>query len=232
VDFSPFRRQDFSEQARHSWRILLCGGISIMQNRAAALLLGFTLPLVIAGCSINVDKGKNGEDKKVKIDTPLGNIHVNADKPSASIGMAIYPGATPEPDHDGDKDADVQLGFGEWKMRVQVAHYNTGDERDKVLTYYRKSLSRYGDVIECNGNQPVGTPLKTAEGLTCAEDEHSNRVNLNNSDRGLTLRAGSKRHEYIVAFDKDDAAAAGPTKFTLIALDLPAEIRKKDRQTD
>jgi len=203
-----------------------------MQNRAAALLLGLTLPFVIAGCSINVDKGKNGEDKKVKIDTPLGNIHVNADKPSASIGMAIYPGATPEPDHDGDKDADVQLGFGEWKMRVQVAHYNTSDDRDKVLSYYRKSLSRHGDVIECNGNQAVGTPAKTSEGLTCAEDEHNNHINLNDTDRGLTLRAGSKRHQYIVAFDKDDAAAAGPTKFTLIALDLPAETWKKDRQTD
>ena len=204
-----------------------------MQHRTIASLLCLALPVLIAGCSINVEKSKNGEDKKVKIDTPLGNIHVNADKPSSSIGMAVYPGATPQPDHDGDKDADVQLGFGEWKMRVQVAHYNTGDDQQKVLAYYRKSLSRYGDVIECNGNQPVGTPVRTSDGLTCEEDDNnSNHINVNKDEHGLTLRAGSKRHQYIVAFDKDNMAAAGPTKFTLIALDLPADKWKKDRQTD
>jgi hypothetical protein len=203
-----------------------------MQHRAIAFALCFALPVLMTGCSINVQKGKNGEDKKVKIDTPLGNIHVNADKPAANIGMAIYPGATPQPDHDGDKDADVQLGFGEWKMRVQVAHYNTRDDQQKVLAYYRKSLSRYGDVIECKGNQPVGTPVRTSEGLTCEEDDHNNRINVDKDEHGLTLRAGSKRHQYIVAFDKDDVTAAGPTKFTLIALDLPAGNWKKDRQTD
>ncbi|HEY3989296.1 MAG TPA: hypothetical protein VGM02_08365 [Acidobacteriaceae bacterium] len=205
-------------------------------RRAAASLLFLALPLLMAGCSINVDKGKNGEDKRVKIDTPLGNIHVNADKPADNFGIALYPGAIAEPDHDGDKDADVQLGFGEWKMRVQVAHYRSSDDRDKVLAYYRKSLSRYGDVIECRDNQPIGSPERTSEGLTCSENDRKNsdqHVKMDTGDHGLTLRAGSKRHQHIVAFDKDDAdSASGPTKFTLIALDLPAETWKKDRQTD
>jgi hypothetical protein len=88
-------------------------------------------------------------------------------------------------------------------------------------------------VIECNGNQPVGTPVRTSDGLTCEEDDNnSNHINVNKDEHGLTLRAGSKRHQYIVAFDKDNMAAAGPTKFTLIALDLPADKWKKDRQTD
>jgi hypothetical protein len=205
----------------------------IAPHRAAISVLLLALPLATVGCSINVNKGAHGEDKKVKIDTPLGNIHVNADKPSSSIGIAIYPGAVAQPDHDGDKDADVQLGFGEWKMRVQVAHFNTSDDRDKVLAYYRKSLGRYGDVLECRDDQPVGSPEKTAEGLTCSDSDKHRHVNVNTDEHGLTLRAGSKRHQHIVAFDKDDAASAsGPTKFTLIALDLPSETWKKDRQTD
>lgn len=218
-----------------AWRILLAEGFFAMPvlQRVAVSLLLLALPLATVGCSINVDKGAHGEDKKVKIDTPLGNIHVNADKPSGSIGIALYPGATPQPDHDGDKDADVQLGFGEWKMRIQVAHFNSDDDRDKVLAYYRKSLGRYGDVIECRDDQPVGAPEKTSEGLTCSDNDKGHNVKMDTGDHGLTLRAGSKRHQHIVAFDKDDAASAsGPTKFTLIALDLPAETWKKDRQTD
>jgi hypothetical protein len=226
-----FCRCDFAEQGCLDWRILLARDYDMPRHTIAPLLC-LALPVLIAGCSINVEKSKDGSDKKVKIDTPLGNIHVNADKPPANMGMAIYPGATPAPDHDGDKDADVQLGFGEWKMRVQVAHFNTGDDRDKVLAYYRKSLGQYGDVIECKGDQPVGTPAKTADGLTCAEDDHDHHINLHDDEHGLTLRAGSKRHQYIVAFDKDDANTAGPTKFTLIALELPSDNWKKDRQTD
>ncbi|MDX6458214.1 MAG: hypothetical protein QOE55_1911, partial [Acidobacteriaceae bacterium] len=38
-------------------------------HRAIASLLFLALPLLTVGCSINVDKGANGEDKKVKIDT-------------------------------------------------------------------------------------------------------------------------------------------------------------------
>ena len=195
-------------------------------------LLCFTLPLLTVGCSINVDKDANGKDKKVKIDTPLGNIHVNADKSPTNIGIALYPGAIAQPDHDGDKDADVQLGFGDWKMRVQVAHFNTSDDQDKVLAYYRKSLGRYGDVIECRDDHPVGSPEKTSDGLTCSDNDNDNHIKAGAGDHGLTLRAGSKRHQHIVAFDKDDADSAGPTKFTLIALDLPAANWKKNRETD
>lgn len=195
-------------------------------------LLCFTLPLLTVGCSINVDKDSNGKDKKVKIDTPLGNIHVNADKSPTNIGIALYPGARAQPDHDGDKDADVQLGFGEWKMRVQVAHFNTSDDQDKVLAYYRKSLGRYGDVIECRDDHPVGSTVKTSDGLTCSDNDKENHIKAGTGDHGLTLRAGSKRHQHIVAFDKDNADSAGPTTFTLIALDLPAENWKKNRETD
>ena len=33
--------------------------------------------LVLAACSINVKKEKNGEDKQVDINTPVGGIHVS-----------------------------------------------------------------------------------------------------------------------------------------------------------
>ena len=32
--------------------------------------------LVTSGCRIQVDKSKDGEDKNVKIDTPMGGLHV------------------------------------------------------------------------------------------------------------------------------------------------------------
>ena len=200
-------------------------------RRSLLPLLLLTLPLATVGCSVRVDKSGEGNDKKVKIDTPLGGIHVNTNHPPGSTGIAPYPGATLAADHDGDKDADVRLGFGAWQLHVQVEHYTTSDDRDKVLAYYRKSLSRYGDVIECRGEQAVGLPEKTAEGLTCADTDKSGHVHTDHE--GLLLKAGSRRRQHIVALDKTDPASSdGPTSFALIALDLPSENWKKDRETD
>ena len=194
-------------------------------------LLICALPLVTIGCSINVDKNENGGEKKVKIDTPLGGIHVNTNKAGGSTGIALYPGAIPLADHDGDKDADVSLGFGAWKLHVQVEHYSTPDDSAKVVAYYHKALAKYGDVLTCQGAHPVGMPAKTAEGLTCEATDKS--VHIEENSKGLTLRTGSRRRQHMVAFDKEaSASSAGPTSFVLIALDLPSESWKKDRETD
>jgi hypothetical protein len=207
-------------------KLLRCGPPAVL----CAAMLALALPAV-TGCSIRVDKNENGEDKKVKIDTPLGGIHVNTNKPEGSTGIAQYPGASLKPNHEGDKNADVQLGFGSFQLRVQVEHYSTPDDRAKVLAFYRKALSKYGDVLECHGSQAVGPVKKTAEGLTCSE--HNNNVHIDNDTEGLTLRAGSRRRQHIVGLDKAESEdATGPTSFALIALELPSGDWKKNQESD
>jgi hypothetical protein len=109
------------------------------------------------------------------------------------------------------------MGFGKWQLRVKVVSYQTPDAQDKVMSFYRKALGRFGDVVECNGDNAVGAPTTTSEGLTCS-DGKGQHVNVNVQDKdGLNLRAGSKHHQHIVGIkDKDNG-----TKFALIELDLP-----------
>jgi hypothetical protein len=206
--------------------------LKLLRTAPAAVLPPAMLVMtVFAGCSIRVDKNENGHDKKVKIDTPLGGIHVNTDKPQGSTGIEAYPGAKLTSDHDGDKDADVQLGFGAFHLRVQVEHYTTPDDREKVVDFYRKALARYGGVLECHGSQAVGPVKKTSEGLTCSDkDKH---VHVDEDKQELTLRAGSRRRQHIVGIDKSSGDnAEGPTSFALIALDLPSEDWKNNQDSD
>ena len=176
------------------------------------------ITLSVAGCRIQVDKAKNGEDKNVKIDTPMGGLHVRTDQMTAAdVGLPVYPGAQVSPDKEGDKSADIHMGFGKWQLRVKVVSYQTNDGQDKVVAFYRKSLGRYGDVIECNGNSAVGNPTTTSEGLTC-NDGNGQHVNVSEKD-GLSLRAGSKHHQHIVGIKNKDNG----TKFALIELDLPED---------
>jgi hypothetical protein len=197
-----------------------------VRGTAAGLIACAVLAAGIAGCRVQVDKGANGEQKKVQVDTPFGGIHVNTDQTSAAdLGLPTYPGANIVNDKDNEKSADIHMGFGEWELRVKVVNFSTPDSQDKVLAFYKNALARYGDVITCQGTTPVGTPTATSEGLTCADDkDNRSTVQIDRGDYGsgensLELKAGSKRHQHIVGFN---SSASGETRFALVALDLPA----------
>jgi hypothetical protein len=179
-----------------------------------------------------VDKGANGEDKTVQVDTPFGGVHVNTDQVTASdLGLPVYPGAEAVKGDDKHKSADVHLGFGEWQMRVRAVTYASPDTREKVAAFYKKALGRYGDVLTCQDKSPVGTPTVTAEGLTCADDGKNANVKIDSDEDkdGLQLKAGSKRHQHIVGFEHPKN---GRTMFALVALDLPAAVEKGSEHSD
>ncbi len=206
-----------------------------MRNRAmvlgvAALLAGAG----ISGCRIHVDKDANGEDKRVQVDTPFGGVHVNTDQLSATdLGLPVYPGAEQVRDKDKNKSADVHMGFGEWQLRVRAVSYETGDTREQVTAFYKKALGRFGDVITCEDKSPVGTPTVTQEGLSCADDGKGGHVKFNDQDfgskDGLELKAGSRRHQHILGFEN---GANGKTRFSLVALDLPAAVEGNGDHSD
>lgn len=180
--------------------------------------------LLATGCHVQVEKDANGKEKNVKIDTPIGGLHVRSDDTSAAdVGLPPYPGATITPDKDGDKSADVHMGFGDFQLRVKVVNYQTPDSQDKVLAFYQKALGRFGDVIRCQGDQPVGTPIVTREGLNCTEDHGNTHVQIGGRDvsADLTLRAGSRHHQHILGIEQNSGAG---TRYALIELQLPAAI--------
>ena len=71
---------------------------------------------------VNVDQGGGGK-KQVSIKTPLGSLEVNPDVNEASLGLPIYPGATPLKDHDS---ATVNLDIADKaKLRVLAGKFET-----------------------------------------------------------------------------------------------------------
>jgi len=143
-----------------------------MTRNPAVVLACLALAAGIAGCRVHVDKDANGEDKNVQVDTPFGGVHVNTNQTSAAdLGLPVYPGAKQVADDDKHRSADVHLGFGEWELRVRAVSFATPDSKEQVTAFYKKALGRFGDVILCQGNTPVGSPTTTAEGLTCEHQQ-------------------------------------------------------------
>jgi hypothetical protein len=201
---------------------------------AVNLGMSAVLAVGVSGCRVHVDKGANGEEKTVQVDTPFGGVHVNTDQVSAAdLGLPVYPGAESVKGDDKHKSADVHLGFGEWQLRVRAVTYATPDSKEQVTAFYKKALARYGDVLTCEDKSPVGTPTRTSEGLTCADNGSSSNVKIDSGDYGshggLQLKAGSKRHQHIVGFED---SKDGKTLFALVALDLPAGMDKHPDSSD
>jgi hypothetical protein len=162
---------------------------------------------LLAGC--RVEKTTNGDSKDVQIVTPFGGMNKDDDK---------------------HKSADVNMSFGGFKLRVKVAGFRTDDSTDKVVAFYRDGLKKFGDVISCHDNQPMGSPAKTSEGLGC-DNNHGGHVTVEDkpSTHLIELKAGSEQHQHIVTIDPD----GGGTKFSLVALDLPGKITyDSDENTD
>ena len=185
--------------------------------------------LLLAGCRITSDK--NGKNDNVDISTPFGSMQVksNDKADSAGLGLTTYPGAVPvKDDKDDSNSADLNMSFGDFHMGLKVISYQTNDSPDKVLAFYRKDMARYGEVIECQDNEPVGTPTRTSQGLTCqdkGDKAEKNHIHGNiSSDGGLELRAGSELRQHIVGVEKKN----GGTRIGLVMLSLPSQLHSHD----
>jgi hypothetical protein len=166
---------------------------------AGAILVAF---MFLPGCSVNVKKEANGQDKQVDINTLVGGVHVSKQADVSDIGLAVYPGARlKEKDSDGsDKSANVNIsGFG-YGIKVVALEYESDDAPAKILSFYKDQLKKYGNVIECHtsrGNWNVnmgdhGSKNGSNE-LTCEGSGGNN----------IELKAGKRDDQHIVAVEPE-----------------------------
>ncbi|MBO0910972.1 MAG: hypothetical protein J2P13_04195 [Acidobacteria bacterium] len=161
---------------------------------AATFLLG-------TGCSVNVNKNDNGEDKRVDIDTPFGGIHVNKGADVRDTGLSVYPGARlkpPDNTHD-EKSANVDISTSVFGLKVVALEYQSNDPPDKVAAYYRNELKRYGNVLECRTRGHDYQVTRPDKG-----DSEELKCEGGNQGRTIELKSGTKSNQRIVAIDPKD----------------------------
>jgi hypothetical protein len=158
--------------------------------------------LLLPGCSVNVKKEANGQDKQVDIRTLAGGIHVSNDADATDTGLTVYPGAhLKNKDSSNDnKSANVNIsGFG-YGVKVVALEYESNDAPAKILAFYKDQLKRYGNVLEChtsglNLDMKMGShgSNRDSNELTCEGDHGSN----------FELKVGKRNDQHIVAVEPD-----------------------------
>jgi hypothetical protein len=171
------------------------------KNKFSAFLLFGAVSaafVLLPGCSVNVKKEANGQDKQVDINTFAGGIHVSKQADVSDIGLAVYPGARlKEKDSNGsDKSANVNIsGFG-YGIKVVALQYESDDAPAKVLSFYKDQLKKYGNVLECHtsrGNWNVNMGKNGSNELTCE----------GSGGKDIELKVGKKDDQHIVAVEPE-----------------------------
>ena len=149
-------------------------------------------------------------------------LHANKNARAAEIGLPAYPGAALDKGTDNSSAADLGFAYGDTHFRLVVAKYVTADSPERVLAFYRKPLSQYGDVLECNQGKPVGALSASHGGLTCSGQENGNATSTGNIDFSghHDLRSGSPRRFRIVGIDESNSKS---TRFALVYIELPKD---------
>ena len=176
-----------------------------MGNTKSLICLGSAMMLLLlAACSINVKKEKNGDDKQVDISTPVGGIHVSKGVNPEELGVPIYPGARlKEKDSGDDKSANVNIsGFG-YGLKVVALEYESDDAPSKVVAYYKDQLKRFGSVLQCHTSSlHVNAGIKKHD-----EDSHELTCEGENGT-DIELKVGTQENQHIVAVEPQGSGSS------------------------
>jgi hypothetical protein len=220
--------ENFDQQL--SSRILRVKPTAEPRQILSIAVLSVSVLFSLSGCSAH--EHKNGDAENVHLHTPIGGLDVRTN-PAAGVdvGLPVYPGAVETGDSGKNSGAaDIHMSFGKWQLHVKAVEYQSNDPEFKVVAFYKNAMASYGDVLTCKDKAPVGQPVATRQGLTCANDhEYDVRMDAESSRNHVNvgtpadisgeikLLAGSPENQHIVEFTPN----ATGTKFSVVAVQLP-----------
>lgn len=190
---------------------------TFMRCRTAATpLLAFAslVTLILAGPQAHPQNSGGGFE-----------LHANGNATASDVGLPVYPGSKLVKS-DSNSAVDMGFTFGDTHFRLIAANYLSQDSPAQILDFYRKPLARYGEVLECDHGQPVGSLKLTRSGLTCSTQSKS-QVNVQgnvDSSNDHELRAGTPEKIHIVGIGEKQGSA---NHFGLVYVELPKDSGSK-----
>jgi len=172
-------------------------------SRFALAIAITSITLASAGCSVNVKKnGETGQDNKVDIDTPIGGIHVSEGADVKDTGLPVYPGARPKKKASGsddEKSANVNISGPGFALKVVALEYESDDGPDKLVTYYKDQLKKFGSVLECRTDKHAGAVADVDDDKNKGDEP----VSCDSGNRGMNveLKVGQRNDQHIVAIE-------------------------------
>jgi hypothetical protein len=159
-----------------------------MQTRLTKSVICFALALAPATCAL-------GPVSITAQDKDGAGAVISGKATAKDVGLPIYPGSTPHKDKDDDSAAaNLGLWGGGAGFKLVVLKMESADAPEKLVTFYKKALSKYGPVLDCSN--PAASANKTPK------DDSSNTLTCDDNKPekgGYVFKAGTKEKHHLVA---------------------------------
>jgi hypothetical protein len=175
----------------------------------AAAFAFYTAAIALAASQ----QSENDQDKHLDIHSSAGDLHIGGDADAQKAGLPLYPGARLRHDKDND-NANVGLLTDAFGIKFVIAKYESDDDPDKIVDYYREHLKKYGKVLECHTkdhgdvhadfNDDDDNSGHRSKELKCEGD---------NSGPIIELKVGTERNQHVVSIEPQEGHGS---KFTLV----------------
>ncbi len=174
------------------------------RNSQLALIFAFGAVLALPGCSVNVKKDSEGKEKNVDIETPVGGLHVTQGADVRDIGLPVYPGARRKEasDNDHDNSAHVNISSSLFGLKVVAIEYLSDDPPEKLVTYYKDQLKKYGSVLECHTHDLH--PGATMNAGDDSGDSRKLKCEADQNGKTVELKVGTQQNQHIVSIKPAD----------------------------
>jgi hypothetical protein len=163
----------------------------------------FGIATVMPGFAAPPQKPDNGQDKNFDVRSSVGDLHVGGDADARKAGLPLYPGARLRHDEENGNAFNLGVLTEAFGIKLVIAKYDSDDAPEKVISFYRDRLKKYGKVLECHTHEHGGDA--NAE-INEDEDSHSKDLKCEGDNTGpvTELKVGTEDHQHVVAVEPRD----------------------------
>jgi hypothetical protein len=131
------------------------------------------------------------------------SLKINDEATAADVGLPTYPGAKLYKEHgDSSSGANIGVSTSVFGLKVAAVKLQSADEPERVARFYRKALSKYGNVLDCSD---AAAKTSADDGLKCEagdSDGHSQvyKVGTKNNQRIVAIKPHGKGSQFDLVY--------------------------------
>jgi hypothetical protein len=137
------------------------------------------------------------------------SVRIREEASAGDVGLPAYPGSKPykEPG-DSSSGADVGLSSPLFGIKVAAVKLESIDPPEQVARFYRKALSKYGDVLDCSDGAAAEKKTADDEALKCDPTDSDGHSHL--------YKVGTQKNQRVVAIKPHGRG----TRFDLVYVNI------------
>jgi hypothetical protein len=120
------------------------------------------------------------------------SVRIKEEATAADVGLPAYPGSKPykEPG-DSSSGANVNVATSLLGLKVAAVKLESADPPERVASFYRKALSKYGEVLDCSDSAAARGKTNDDEALKCDPTDSDGHSHV--------YKVGTQKNQRIVA---------------------------------